>query len=198
IFDKLGIDTEEVLQAAGTKWNFLRFWPGLVGGHCISVDPYYLTHKAQQIGYHPDVILAGRKINDDMGGYIAERVIKLLTRKRIHVVDSRILIMGLAFKENCPDLRNTRVIDVKAGLEEFNATVDIYDPWVDPAEARHEYGLDLIEEIDPGSYDAVIVAVAHDMFIEGGLDVVKSYCKSPGVVFDVKYIFPREPNVERL
>ncbi len=199
IFEKIGIDTEEVLKAAGTKWNFLNFRPGLVGGHCISVDPYYLTHKAQQIGYHPDVILAGRKINDNMGYYIAERVIKLLTRKRIHVVDSRILVLGFAFKENCPDLRNTRVIDVVAGLQEFNARVDIHDPWVSPAEARHEYGIDLVKDIVPGTYDAVIVAVAHESFKQGGIAAVRSYCKPGGLIFDVKYILPQDaPDVERL
>ena len=199
IFEKIGIDTEEVLKAAGTKWNFLNFRPGLVGGHCISVDPYYLTHKAQQIGYHPDVILAGRKINDNMGYYIAERVIKLLTRKRIHVVDSRILVLGFAFKENCPDLRNTRVIDVVKGLQEFNAQVDIHDPWVSHAEARHEYGVELIKDIVPGSYDAVIVAVAHESFKKGGLELVQSYCKPAGMIFDVKYILPQDAaGVERL
>jgi UDP-N-acetyl-D-galactosamine dehydrogenase len=198
IFDKLGIDTEEVLKAAGTKWNFLPFRPGLVGGHCISVDPYYLTHKAQEVGYHPDVILAGRKINDDMGGYIAERVIKCLARNRIHVADSRILIMGLAFKENCPDLRNTRVIDVMAGLREYNAHVDVYDPCVDPADAQHEYGIDLISTIPAASYDAVIVAVAHDCFRQDGLERIRSYCKPANVIFDVKYLFPAQPGIERL
>ncbi len=198
IFDKLGIDTEEVLKAAGTKWNFLPFRPGLVGGHCISVDPYYLTHKAQEVGYHPDVILAGRKINDDMGSYIAERVIKCLARNHIHVADSRILIMGLAFKENCPDLRNTRVTDVMDGLREYNAQVDIYDPWVDPAEAQHEYGIDLISTIPPASYDAVIVAVAHDRFRQDGLEKIRSYCKPANVIFDVKYLFPAQPGVARL
>jgi UDP-N-acetyl-D-galactosamine dehydrogenase len=198
IFDKLGIDTEEVLKAAGTKWNFLPFRPGLVGGHCISVDPYYLTHKAQEVGYHPDVILAGRKINDDMGSYIAERVIKCMARNHIHVSDSRILILGLAFKENCPDLRNTRVVDVMAGLQEYNAQVDIYDPWVDAAEAHHEYGLDLIKDIPKATYDAVIVAVAHDRFRDEGLERIRSYCKPASVVFDVKYLFPLQAGVERL
>ena len=198
IFDKLGIDTEEVLKAAGTKWNFLPFRPGLVGGHCISVDPYYLTHKAQEVGYHPDVILAGRKINDDMGSYIAERVIKSLARGRIPVADSRILIMGLAFKENCPDLRNTRVVDVISGLREYHAQVDVYDPWVDPAEAQHEYGITPIASIADASYDAVIVAVAHDRFKEEGLARVRSYCKPACVIFDVKYLFPLQAGVERL
>jgi UDP-N-acetyl-D-galactosamine dehydrogenase len=198
IFEKLGIDTEEVLKAAGTKWNFLPFRPGLVGGHCISVDPYYLTHKAQEVGYHPDVILAGRKINDDMGSYIAERVIKCLARKRINVAESRILILGLAFKENCPDLRNTRVTDIMDGLREYNAHVDIHDPWVDPAEAQHEYGIDLITTIPSASYDAVILAVAHDRFRDEGLERVRSYCKPSSVIFDVKYLFPLQAGVERL
>jgi len=198
IFDKLGIDTEEVLQAAGTKWNFLPFRPGLVGGHCISVDPYYLTHKAQEIGYHPEVILAGRKINDGMGSHVAERVVKLLTRRRIHVVDSRILVLGLAFKENCPDLRNTRVIDVIKGLQDFNATVDVCDPWVDAAEARHEYGLTLVAEPQAGAYDAVIVAVAHEAFRKMGASQIRALCKQGGVIFDVKYILPRSDDIERL
>ena len=198
IFEKLGIDTEEVLQAAGTKWNFLNFRPGLVGGHCVSVDPYYLTHKAEAIGYHPDVILAGRKINDDMGKYIAARVVKLMTRNRIHVVDSRILILGLAFKENCKDLRNSRVVDVVAGLKEFNATVDVHDPWVDKLEAEHEYGISLIDKVASGAYDAVIVAVAHTCFKELGQDAIASYCKKPGILFDVKYMFPKQEGIYRL
>jgi UDP-N-acetyl-D-galactosamine dehydrogenase len=164
IFHKLGIDTEEVLIAAGTKWNFLPFRPGLVGGHCIGVDPYYLTHKSQEIGNHPEVILAGRRINDGMGTFIGERVVKEMTSRRIHVVDSRILVMGLTFKENCPDIRNSRVVDLVKSLKEFNAEVDIYDPWVEPAAAEEEYGLRLVDAPDPGTYDAVILAVAHDCF----------------------------------
>ena len=198
IFERIGIDTEEVLLAAGTKWNFLPFRPGLVGGHCISVDPYYLTYKAEEIGYHPEVILAGRRINDGMGTYIAERVIKLLTRKRIHLVDSRILIMGLCFKENCPDLRNTRVVDVMHGLQEFNVKVDVYDPWANPAEAKEEYDIELITEPGQGNYDAVVVAVAHDCFKELGLETIKSYGKPNCVVFDVKYSLPKEEDVSRL
>jgi UDP-N-acetyl-D-galactosamine dehydrogenase len=198
IFEKLGIDTEEVLKAAGTKWNFLPFRPGLVGGHCISVDPYYLTHKAQEVGYHPDVILAGRKINDDMGSYIAERVLKSLARSRINVAGARVLILGLAFKENCPDLRNTRVIDIYAGLREFNAEVDVHDPWVDADEAQHEYGLKLISEVPEATYDAVVVAVAHDRFRDDGLARIRSYCKSSCIIFDVKYLFPQQAGVERL
>ena len=166
IFNKMGIDTLEVLEAAGTKWNFLPFRPGLVGGHCIGVDPYYLTHKAQQIGYNPEVILAGRRINDSMGGYVAGRVVKLMTKKRIHVVDSNILILGLTFKENCPDLRNTRVTDIIRELKTYNASVDVYDPWVNPAEAKHEYGITPVSKPVEGKYDAVILAVAHHQFRE--------------------------------
>lgn len=198
IFERLDIDTEEVLQAAGTKWNFLPFRPGLVGGHCISVDPYYLTHKSQEIGYHPEVILAGRRINDGMGTYIAERVVKLLTRKRIHVVDSRILVMGLTFKENCPDMRNTRVVDVIHGLQEFNASIDVYDPWVDPGDAHEEYGLSLVKEPQPGTYDAVLVTVAHNVFREMGFEKIRGLGKPQSVLFDVKYIFPQQPGVDRL
>lgn len=198
IFEKLGIDSEEVLLAAGTKWNFLPFRPGLVGGHCISVDPYYLTHKAEEIGYHPEVILAGRRINDGMGSYIAERVIKLLTRRRIHIVGSKILVMGISFKENCPDLRNTRVVDVIQSLQEFNSEVEIYDPWVDKEEAFEEYGVTLIDEPNTGAYDAVIVAVAHDSFKELGTETIRSYGKKDCVVFDVKYSLDTHPDVFRL
>jgi UDP-N-acetyl-D-galactosamine dehydrogenase len=198
IFEKLGIDTEEVLKAAGSKWNFLPFRPGLVGGHCISVDPYYLTHKSQEIGYHPEVILAGRRINDGMGSYIAERIVKLLTQKRIHVVDSRILVMGLTFKENCPDLRNTRVVDVIHDLLEFNTRIDVYDPWVSSEEAEAEYGISLIDEPQPGDYDAVLLAVAHQQFIDLGLEQIRSLCKPEHVIFDVKYLFPYEAGLSRL
>lgn len=198
IFEKLGIDTEEVLLAAGTKWNFLPFRPGLVGGHCISVDPYYLTHKAEEIGYHPEVILAGRRINDGMGPHIAERVMKLMTQQRIHVVDSNILIMGFSFKENCPDLRNTRVVDVVETLREYNVNVDIHDPWADAKEAEQEYGLQLTTNIIPGTYDAIIVAVAHECFKELGIDTIKSYAKSNCILFDVKYSLPRQDGIHRL
>jgi len=198
IFDKLGIDTEEVLKAAGSKWNFLPFRPGLVGGHCISVDPYYLTHKSQEIGYHPEVILAGRRINDGMGSYIAERIAKLLTHKRIHVVDSRILVMGLTFKENCPDLRNTRVVDVIRDLRDFNANIDVYDPWVASEEAQHEYGISMIDKPQTAAYDAVLLAVAHDQFRELGLEKIRSFCKPQHVIFDVKYLFPFEAGLSRL
>lgn len=198
IFEKIGIDTEEVLLASGTKWNFLPFRPGLVGGHCISVDPYYLTHKSQEIGYHPEVILAGRRINDGMGSYIAERVIKSLTRRHIHVVGSRILIMGLTFKENCPDLRNTRVVDVVQGLQEYNVEVEIFDPWVDKEEALEEYGLSLIDKPEPAAYDSVILAVAHESFKEMGVEKIRSFGKKDAIVFDVKYALEAHEDVYRL
>ena len=192
IFNKLGIDTEEVLEAAGTKWNFLPFRPGLVGGHCISVDPYYLTHKAQEIGYNPEIILAGRRINDNMGAYVTKRIVKLMTQRRIHVVDSRILIMGLAFKENCPDLRNTRVIDIIHEFETYHANIDVYDPWVDAEEAKHEYGLDIISEPKAGIYDAIILAVGHKQFIEMGIDKIRQFGKTDNILFDVKYALPKD------
>ena len=198
IFHRLGIDSEEVLEAAGSKWNFLNFRPGLVGGHCIGVDPYYLTYKSQDIGYHPEVILAGRRINDEMGSYISERVIKEMTQNRIHVVDSNILVMGLAFKENCPDIRNTRVAELVSGLQEYHANVDIYDPWVDADAAKEEYGLTLVSQPAEGKYDAVVVAVAHDCFREAGLEAIKKYVKGIHVLFDVKYIFPISENLARL
>lgn len=192
IFEKLGIDTEEVLQAAGTKWNFLPFRPGLVGGHCISVDPYYLTHKAQEIGYHPEIILAGRRINDGMGAYVAERVIKLMTRKKIHVVDSNVLILGLAFKENCPDLRNTRVIDVINELQHYHANISVYDPWVDKDEAEHEYGIRPIQEPQKNHYDAVILAVGHRQFQAMGASGIQRLAKPEHVIFDVKYCLEKD------
>lgn len=190
IFNRLGIDTEEVLQAAGTKWNFLPFRPGLVGGHCIGVDPYYLTHKAQEVGYHPEVILAGRRINDEMGKYVAAQVVKLMTRKRIPVVDARILVMGLAFKENCPDLRNTRVIDIVREFADFSACVDIYDPWVASEVAQREYGVSLASELTPGGYDAIILAVAHKEFRDMGVEGIRRLGKANHVVYDVKGVLP--------
>ena len=190
IFERLNLDTGEVLEAAGTKWNFLPFRPGLVGGHCISVDPYYLTHKAQEIGYHPEVILAGRRINDAMGPYVAERVVKLMLRKRLHVMDANVLVLGFAFKENCPDLRNTRVIDVVRALESYHAKVDVYDPWVDVLEAQHEYGITPIAEPLAGHYDAIIIAVAHDEFKALGLANVQRLGRPGCVIFDVKHILP--------
>ncbi|HEX7731570.1 MAG TPA: Vi polysaccharide biosynthesis UDP-N-acetylglucosamine C-6 dehydrogenase TviB [Rhodanobacter sp.] len=192
LFNKLGIDTLEVLQAAGTKWNFLPFRPGLVGGHCISVDPYYLTHKAQEVGHHPDVILAGRRTNDGMGPYIAGEVIRLMVRKGINPVNARVLLLGLAFKENCPDLRNTRVVDIVQALRGYNATVDVHDPWVNAAEAEHEYGLVPLAEPPAGAYDAVIVAVGHRQFVALGAAGVRAYGKPSSVVYDVKYVLPRE------
>ncbi|MBZ4185584.1 Vi polysaccharide biosynthesis UDP-N-acetylglucosamine C-6 dehydrogenase TviB [Thermomonas sp. RSS23] len=193
LFNKLGIDTLDVLEAAGTKWNFLPFRPGLVGGHCIGVDPYYLTHKAQEVGHHPQVILAGRRTNDGMGGYVADQVIKLMVRKGINPVHARILILGLAFKENCPDLRNTRVVDIVAALQGYNAHVDVHDPWVDPAEARHEYGLTPIAKPEQGRYDAVVLAVGHDQFRQLGGQGVRAFGKAEAnVVYDVKYVLPRD------
>jgi UDP-N-acetyl-D-galactosamine dehydrogenase len=192
LFNKLGIDTLEVLQAAGTKWNFLPFRPGLVGGHCISVDPYYLTHKAQEVGHHPDVILAGRRTNDGMGPYIASEVIRLMVRKGINPVNARVLMLGLAFKENCPDLRNTRVVDIVRALHGYNAQVDVHDPWVNADEARHEYGLVPVERPAQGSYDAVVVAVGHRQFVAMGAEGVRAFGKPESVVYDVKYVLPRE------
>ncbi|HJY40308.1 MAG TPA: Vi polysaccharide biosynthesis UDP-N-acetylglucosamine C-6 dehydrogenase TviB, partial [Steroidobacteraceae bacterium] len=189
IFNRLGIDTEEVLEAAGTKWNFLPFRPGLVGGHCIGVDPYYLTHKAQEIGYHPEMILAGRRINDNMAIYVAERVAQLMIRKRIHVKGSRILIMGLTFKENCPDVRNSKVADVVRELAKYGAKVDVYDPWVDAAEAAHEYGIKPIRKPAKGRYDAVVLAVAHKEFRDMGIDAIRSFARKPHVLYDIKYVF---------
>lgn len=191
IFNRLGIDTEEVLQAAGTKWNFLPFRPGLVGGHCIGVDPYYLTQKAQDVGYNPEVILAGRRINDNMGRYVAEQVIKLMMMRKIHVSGSHVLVLGLAFKENCPDLRNSRVIDIISELQSYSVLVDVYDPWVVAADARHEYGIELLQqEPEPGKYDAVIIAVGHDSFRELGEQWLRARCKPDGVLYDVKCLLP--------
>jgi len=192
IFNKLGIDTQEVLEAAGTKWNFLPFRPGLVGGHCIGVDPYYLTHKAQEIGYHPEVILAGRRINDGMGRFVAQEVIRLMTCKGINPVRARILIMGLAFKENCPDLRNSRVLDIVKALDEYRAQVEIYDPWVNKAEAQHEYGITPIAAPKAGDYDAIILAVAHREFIEMEVKGIVALGKPDAVIYDVKYVLPRD------
>ena len=191
IFHRLGIDTREVLDAAGTKWNFLPFRPGLVGGHCIGVDPYYLTHKAQQIGYHPEVILSGRRINDGMGEHVAQRVLKLMVQRRIHAAQARVLVLGLAFKENCPDLRNTRVVDIVQALQGYNAKVDVFDPWVDAAEAQHEYGLTPIETPEQGGYDAIVLAVGHDQFRALGGDGVRALGKPQSVVYDVKHVLPR-------
>jgi len=187
IFHRLGIDTLEVLEAAGSKWNFLPFRPGLVGGHCIGVDPYYLTHKAQEIGYHPEVILAGRRINDSMAGYVADEVVKLMTRRKMPVVDSRILVLGLTFKEGCPDLRNTKVIDIVRELTSYHARVDIYDPWIDVAEAAHEYKVTpLADKPQPDTYDAIVLAVAHPEFLQMGAAGIHAFGKSEHVLYDVK------------
>ena len=198
ICSKLGIDSREVLDAAGTKWNFLPFRPGLVGGHCIGVDPYYLTHKAQEIGHHPEVILAGRRINDSMGGYIARRILRLLLDKGINPAGARALILGLAFKENCPDLRNTKVADVIAELAEHRVEVDVHDPWVDPDEAREEYGLSLTGEPKSGAYDLVVLAVAHRELVKDGAEGIKAFARPDGVIFDVKAALPKEPGIARL
>jgi UDP-N-acetyl-D-glucosamine/UDP-N-acetyl-D-galactosamine dehydrogenase len=189
IFGRLGIDTEEVLNAAATKWNFLPFKPGLVGGHCIGVDPYYLTHKAQAIGYHPEMILAGRRLNDNMGLYVAGEIIKLMTEKRIHIKGARILVLGMTFKENCPDIRNSKVIDVVRELAKYGALVDIYDPWADGQECRHEYGLRPVRKLDSKRYDAAVVAVAHREFREMGAEGVRRLCRKNHVLYDIKHVF---------
>ena len=192
IFTKLDIDTEQVLLAAGTKWNFLPFRPGLVGGHCIGVDPYYLTHKAQEIGYNPEMILAGRRINDNMGGYVVSQVVKLMLQKRLHINNARVLIMGLAFKENCPDFRNTRVVDIVDELNDYGANIDIYDPWVDREKAEKEYPVNLIDSPEEGDYDAIILAVAHKEIADMGVEKIRKLGKSEHVLFDIKYLFSAE------
>lgn len=188
LFERLGLDTHEVLEAAGTKWNFLPFQPGLVGGHCIGVDPYYLTYKAIEVGHHPELILAGRRINDGMGAYVADQVVRIMIRKRIPVADSRVLILGLTFKENCPDLRNTRVVDILTRLRGYGIVTDVWDPWADAAEALREYDLELLSAPGKGTYDAVVLAVAHREFRELGEDELRAFGKSPCVVYDVKGI----------
>ncbi|MBC6980480.1 Vi polysaccharide biosynthesis UDP-N-acetylglucosamine C-6 dehydrogenase TviB [Caulobacter sp. 17J80-11] len=188
IFNRLGIDTHEVLAAAGTKWNFLPFRPGLVGGHCIGVDPYYLTHKAVEIGHHPEVILAGRRINDGMGAYVADQVLRLMATNRINPVGAKVLVLGLAFKEGCPDIRNTRVVDVVRQLQRFNAEVDIWDPWVSPEDARHEYGFGLVEQPKEGAYDAIVLAVGHPEFVALGHEGLRRLGNGPHVIYDVKSV----------
>jgi UDP-N-acetyl-D-galactosamine dehydrogenase len=192
IFNKMGIDTLSVLEAAGTKWNFLPFRPGLVGGHCIGVDPYYLTHKAEAIGYHPHVILAGRRINDGMGAYVAGEMVKAMMRRKIQVNGARVLMLGLTFKENCPDLRNTRVVDVIAELEEYGVEVDVYDPWADPAEAEHEYGITLKSEPDAGAYEGILAAVAHREFAEWSAADLRTLCAGDCVIYDLKNVLPAD------
>lgn len=198
IFNQMGIDTEAVLKAAGTKWNFLPFRPGLVGGHCIGVDPYYLTHKAESIGYHPQIILAGRRLNDGMGAYVAGQLVKALLRKRIHVQGARVLMMGLTFKENCPDLRNTRVVDVIAELKEYGIEVDVFDPWVDTTEAEHEYGITAISQPDTNAYDGIVLAVAHKEFTEMGASGLRSLGRENHVLYDLKYVLPADQSDLRL
>jgi UDP-N-acetyl-D-galactosamine dehydrogenase len=198
IFNRLGIDTEAVLKAAGTKWNFLPFRPGLVGGHCIGVDPYYLTHKAEAIGYHPQIILAGRRLNDGMGAYVSGQMVKALLRKRIQVQGARILIMGLTFKENCPDLRNTRVIDLIAELRDYGVNIDVCDPWVDAVEALREYGISPIDAPEVGSYDGIILAVAHNEFAEMGAKVIRGFGRAEHVLYDLKYVFSPDQSDLRL
>ena len=190
IFNRVGIDTEEVLEAAGTKWNFLPFRPGLVGGHCIGIDPYYLVHKAESLGYHPQLISAGRRINDNMGHFVVSEIVKLMATKKINIVDSNILMLGLTFKENCPDLRNTRVVEMVDELQSYNANVDVYDPWVDAKEAFKEYGLRTIAELKENHYDAVVVAVAHEQFHSMGIEGVKALAKDNHVLYDIKYLLP--------
>ena len=198
IFQKLGVDTSEVLAAAATKWNFLNFRPGLVGGHCIGVDPYYLTHKAEALGYHPEVILAGRRINDGMGGHVARTVMSEMARRGRPAAGARVLIMGLAFKENCPDLRNTRVVDIVAPLVEGGATVDVWDPWIDGAEARHEYGFELINRPEAGAYDGIVLAVAHRQFVALGPAEIRAFGTPSAVLFDVKSVLPKAASDLRL
>lgn len=198
LFNKMDIDTEDVLEAAGTKWNFLPFRPGLVGGHCIGVDPYYLTHKAQAVGHNPEIILAGRRLNDSMGEYIASQLVKAMLRNSKNIQDARVLILGLTFKENTPDIRNTRVVDIIAELEDYGIDVDAYDPWADAAEVKHEYGIDLISEPKPNVYDAVIVAVAHDQFTKIDPNEIRNLCKGNSIVYDLKYVLPRGSSDVRL
>ncbi|MVW63036.1 Vi polysaccharide biosynthesis UDP-N-acetylglucosamine C-6 dehydrogenase TviB [Massilia sp. NEAU-DD11] len=198
IFNRMGIDTEAVLRAAGSKWNFLPFRPGLVGGHCIGVDPYYLTHKAQAIGYHPEIILAGRRLNDSMGAYVVSQLVKGMLKRRIQVEGAKVLVMGLTFKENCPDLRNTRVVDIVAELKEYNCDVDVYDPWASTAEAQHEYGITPVEAPQAGSYDGIILAVAHHQFKDMGAQAIRALGKSDSVIYDLKYVLTADESDMRL
>lgn len=198
IFNKMNIDTEAVLEAAGTKWNFLPFRPGLVGGHCIGVDPYYLTHKAQAIGYNPEIILAGRRLNDSMGEYVVTQLVKTMIKKRIQVEGAKVLVLGLSFKENCPDVRNTKVIDIVHELEEYNIEVDVYDPWVDKAEAEREYNVTPISKPAMNNYDGIILAVAHNEFVELGVEQIRAFGKNEHVLYDLKYVFTKEDTDIRL
>lgn len=198
IFNKLGIDTEEVLLAAGTKWNFMPFRPGLVGGHCIGVDPYYLTFKAQSVGYHPEIILAGRRLNDGMGAYISVQLVKAMLKKLIQVQNSRVLVMGLTFKEDCPDIRNTRVVDIVQELKQYGVDVECFDPWVEPQDAVRKYGIEVIKAPEPGVYDAIILAVAHAEFVKLGEETIRAFGKDDHVLYDLKYILPAEQSDIRL
>ena len=198
IFHKLGIDTEEVLKAAGTKWNFLHFKPGLVGGHCIGVDPYYLTHKAEEVGYRPEMILAGRRLNDGMAEYVAGRVIKLMIKRNIQPSGARVLMLGLTFKENCPDVRNTKVADIVKELASFGCKVDVFDPWVNPREAEHEYGITPVAAPTRGNYDAIVVAVAHRQFLELGTSGIRAFANPNAVIFDIKHVLPKDQSDGRL
>lgn len=198
IFNRLGIDTEEVLKAAGTKWNFLPFRPGLVGGHCIGVDPYYLTHKAQSVGYHPEIILAGRRLNDGMGAYVASQLVKVMLKKRIQVEGSRVLVLGLTFKENCPDLRNTKVVDIIDELQDYGVSVDCYDPWINATEAQHEYGITPVSEPVAGVYDGIVLAVAHKEFTAMGAEKIRALGKPVHVLYDLKYVLPTSTTDLRL
>ncbi len=198
IFDRMGIDTEEVLRAAGTKWNFLPFRPGLVGGHCIGVDPYYLTYKAERLGYHPQIILAGRRLNDGMGAWVAARMVKAMLKRRIQVDGARVLVLGLTFKENCPDLRNTRVIDLVAELRDFGAQVDVHDPLANPREAMREYGLELVAAPEEAAYDGIVLAVAHAAYADWGAGRIRAFGRNPHVLYDLKHLLPAEASDLRL
>ena len=198
IFNRMGIDTEDVLKAAGTKWNFLPFRPGLVGGHCIGVDPYYLTHKAQSIGYHPEIILAGRRLNDSMGAYVVTQLVKKMIKKKIQVEGAKVLLLGLSFKENCPDIRNTKIIDIVKELEEYHIEVDVYDPWVDSAEAEHEYNIQPINNPKSAAYDAIILAVAHEQFKQMGAKEIRKFGKAEHVLYDLKYVLTQQESDIRL
>lgn len=198
IFNKMAIDTEAVLEAAGTKWNFLPFRPGLVGGHCIGVDPYYLTHKAESIGYHPEIILAGRRLNDSMGAYVVTQLVKAMTKRRIHVQGARVLVMGLTFKENCPDLRNTRVVDIVQELANYDVQADVFDPWASAEEAQHEYGITPVQQPAAGAYDAIIIAVAHHQFKAMGAAAIRALGKLTHVLYDLKYLLPAADSDMRL
>lgn len=198
IFNKMGIDTEAVLEAAGTKWNFLPFRPGLVGGHCIGVDPYYLTHKAQSIGYHPEIILAGRRINDSMGQYVVSQLVKAMMKKRIQVQGARVLVMGLAFKENCPDLRNTRIVDIVTELKDYGVQADVFDPWVEAKDAQREYAITPINQPEAATYDAIILAVGHQQFKDMGAAEIRALGKPEHILYDLKYLLPAEESDLRL